>query len=387
MHNNMQPLKIGFLVIDKHTGIGGLENVLIDVTNGLKKFNIESVTFFLQTPEHTEMFNFLSNVKVLPPLQQGKKYKLLPKIVRHNLWKIQFKYQTKKFIASSLNHIQLDALIILNLSKNLARISPMLYEYKNNNPNVPIIAWPHISFQSGNNHFLQKSNNVFSLFDNIFAISKGIEKELQKKFHLKNTVLLYNPIKPAPLIIREPHRFLFLGRTNDPRKRVPELLTTLSKLRGNWHLDIIGGSGSEAKDSTLVQYIKQLGLSNNITFHGWQADPWKHVHKAGVLLLNSTHEGFGLVLVEAMMRGIPCISTDCPVGPNEIIKNDLNGWLYGVNDPEKLQLYLQQIIDGSRDLPPQKDVIASVQQFSEDIVINNFYKAIISSIKAKLNKI
>ena len=42
--------RIGFLLLLNHTGQGGVERVLIDVTSGLKKYGIESSLFLLHEP-------------------------------------------------------------------------------------------------------------------------------------------------------------------------------------------------------------------------------------------------------------------------------------------------------------------------------------------------
>ena len=43
--------------------------------------------------------------------------------------------------------------------------------------------------------------------------------------------------------------------------------------------------------------------------------------------MTSYYEGFSLVILEAMMHGVPCVAFDCPNGPRNIIKNQQCGYL------------------------------------------------------------
>ena len=67
--------------------------------------------------------------------------------------------------------------------------------------------------------------------------------------------------------------------------------------------------------------------------------------KAALFLFTSRAEGFGMVLLEAMAFGIPCISYDCPSGPRDIIENGKNGLLIENNDWKTYSQVLEKLIN------------------------------------------
>jgi len=75
---------------------------------------------------------------------------------------------------------------------------------------------------------------------------------------------------------------------------------------------------------------------DRIVFNGWARDPRSVFEKAGIFVMPSRYEGFGIALVEAMSSGTPCISFDCPFGPNEIIEHGCSGILVKNGDVDKL---------------------------------------------------
>ena len=52
--------------------------------------------------------------------------------------------------------------------------------------------------------------------------------------------------------------------------------------------------------------------------------------------MSSVYEGLGNVLIDAINFDIPCISTDCPSGPNEILMNSRGGFLVEPKSPHLL---------------------------------------------------
>lgn len=96
----------------------------------------------------------------------------------------------------------------------------------------------------------------------------------------------------------------------------------------DWELDIYG-SGQEYNN--LCSLIKKYSLTNIFINSPVQNIDEKYI-ESSIYLMTSHYEGFGIVLIEAMICGLPCISFDCPCGPSEIITNNEDGFLVPVND-------------------------------------------------------
>ena len=92
----------------------------------------------------------------------------------------------------------------------------------------------------------------------------------------------------------------------------------------DWHL-FIYGDGVLKKD--FEQSIKQKHLEQNIILCAPVKDIEQKYLESSMYVMSSRFEGFGMVLIEAMACGLPCISFDCPHGPSDIIKDEIDGLL------------------------------------------------------------
>ncbi len=97
----------------------------------------------------------------------------------------------------------------------------------------------------------------------------------------------------------------------------------------SWPLIIIGdGDLKEA----LTKKIEALILTKKVFLLGHKDNPYPFIKNAGSFLLGSDFEGFGIVLVEAMILDCPILSTNCPVGPSDILQHGKLGLLSRVGD-------------------------------------------------------
>ena len=105
---------------------------------------------------------------------------------------------------------------------------------------------------------------------------------------------------------------------------------------------LIIGDGS--LKNQLVEYSGQQGLSDLICWLGWQDNPFSYIYRSDVFVMSSKSEAFGNSLVEAMVCGVPVISSDCLSGPSEILDAGSYGLLFKVGDAPMLAKHIIEVL-------------------------------------------
>lgn len=153
---------------------------------------------------------------------------------------------------------------------------------------------------------------------------------------LSNKMVIPNPLTKYPDVhsSQNSKTVISVGRY-DPVKGFDMLIDAwaiVSKTHPDWRLKIVGPGErtpyvEQVKRLELEQYVSCMGASNRI---------YDEMAEASFYVLSSRSEGFGLVLVEAMAVGLPCVAFSCSPGPRSIVSHRHNGILVEKDNVQKM---------------------------------------------------
>jgi glycosyltransferase involved in cell wall biosynthesis len=112
--------------------------------------------------------------------------------------------------------------------------------------------------------------------------------------------------------------------------------------RSDVHFVIAGHKKADLMAQLDVQ-MKQLNITENVHFIGFQQDSANFLGQMDMFALSSNSEGFSIATIEALASELPVVATRCG-GPEEIIEHDKTGWLVNTNDPEALAAALLMLL-------------------------------------------
>jgi len=179
----------------------------------------------------------------------------------------------------------------------------------------------------------------FKKTDEIIVNSLEFKKEMDKKYKI-NTKYILNPfnfneiLKKSKIKIKKIYKknsikLISVGRLTD-QKDFLTLFKAINLLKHKNIKLIIIGKGQNK--SMLNKYIQTNNLKDNIKLIGYKKNPFPYIRQADIFILSSIFEGSPNVLVEALFLKKHIISTNCPTGPSEILKNGKYGDLVKLKD-------------------------------------------------------
>ena len=194
------------------------------------------------------------------------------------------------------------------------------------------------------------------------------EKDRETWVEINNVIAIPNPlsISPAAKSDLSKKQVIAIGRYCH-EKGYDHLLQAWSIVQDRcpeWHLAIFG----DGDRTVYKRMMDELHIDpKRCVLNERTSDVISEYVNSSIAVCSSRFEGFGMVIAEAMVCGIPVVSFDCPWGPRAIISDGEDGMLVENGNVEKLAEALVLMIQH----PEQRNLMANkaienVQRFRID---------------------
>ncbi len=395
-------------ILSLHLGYGGIEKSIVALANILApKYKVEIACIYklqescaFEVDErvkikyliNSDIAKRLENYKVLLKKKQFKK--LMSKLNEDYFKKLKFitffkdttyglsmyerrKKVIKKYLRSTNADIVISTRTFLNeLLSNYAKASTVK------------IGWEHNHYHNDMKYAIDvvrsaKKLDYFVLVsDNLYKFYNEKLKDTQCRCVFIPNVLDKMPEKTAKL---QTKRLVSVGRLSKEKGQMDllKIYNLLSKDYGDWHLDIVG-DGAEREN--LEDYIKTHNLKDKVTLHGFRGRDYidNLLDDSSIYLMTSFTESFGIVLIEAMSHGLPCIAFDSAEGACEIINSGKDGYLIKNRNYQAYIKKIEDLIEKKEErIRVGKEAFKTSQKYTSDKVGKQWYQLLEKSGKSE----
>ncbi|TXK75411.1 glycosyltransferase family 4 protein [Mesonia sp. HuA40] len=326
---------------------------ILYITNGINDAGGLERVLSIKSSYLAEHFNYditilsLNNNHLNPFYKFSDKINMISIPVEGNVVKYILSY--KDGVKSIIGKIQPDLISVCDDGLK-GFLIPIFLNLK-----VPIIYERHASvnlnFNRGDYNLLGQFKNKLQYFimqraakkfDRFVVLTNGNLKEWRST----NLLVIPNPLSFLPKqMARLQNKEVIAVGSHSYNKGYDLLLLAWKKVLQNqpdWSLNIYGKID---ENRTFLTQAENLGLEEAVNF----IPPVKEIQtkyiESSIMVLPSRSEGFGMVLIEAMACGVPCVSFDCPEGPADIIENGKDGYLVENGNIEKLASHILKLIE------------------------------------------
>lgn len=357
-------------ILSLHMQVGGIEKAICSLANMLvDSYDVEIINVYNLVDkipfdlDQRVTVTYLSNTLCPNKAQvkQAIKDKNISKCIKAGSKAIYILYQKRKLIKRAAKDCTGDIIVSTTLA-----FDKYFSRYQKNQV---LVAWEHCHPNRSKN-YVKKVKKAVKKFDVFIPASKALYDFYKEQ--LTGPKCIYTPLcideipnQKAPLNTKH---IMVMGRLSK-EKGYDDMLRVVKELiaKDNMiHLDVLG-NGDQWKD--LHTLCKDLQIQSNVTFHGNIVGQKKEelLLNASVFVTTSHYESFGLVLLEAMSYGIPCVSFDSAKGSLEIIKEGQNGYLIeNRNLGEMAEKIYSLLIKTTKTM--QNNAIKTAKQYSYDTV-------------------
>lgn len=319
-------------ILSLHLGYGGIEKCVVNLANILcDKYEVEiACTYKLY---EKPAFDLDKRVKVnylgceapnKKELKDAIKHFKIFKIFKEVFKSIRILHQRRKTMVNFIKNS--DAEVIIS-TRDI--FNSWLGDYAKDG--VLKIGWEHNHYHDNYKYARSVVGSAYYL-DYFVLVSESLRNFYAEALRRSDCKCVYIPNmideipdKVSKLIDK---KIVSIGRLS--KEKAPlDLLKVFSILHTNykdWKLEIIGDGVLKEE---MEDFIRLHHLEDSVHLAGFQGKDYinKVLNKSSIYLMTSETESFGIVLLEAMSHGVPCIAFDSAEGAREIISSGDNGYL------------------------------------------------------------
>ena len=223
----------------------------------------------------------------------------------------------------------------------------------------------------------------YPAMDKLVVLTSAAREELLKyssKLRAGQIVTIPDPLmftsESATLSTLDNKQLVYVGRLSQ-EKGVIRLLRIWERLGArmpDYTLNIYGDGHLRGEMETFI-HEHQL---KRVVLKGFSSDLESIYTNSDLCLMTSDTEGFGMVLIEAMYYGVPCVAFDCPVSPKEVIADA------GVTVPcFDEEVYANEVVALLRDKNRLRDLQIRAVNRAKDFYIDKVIKLWIEMLNSE----
>ena len=384
--------------------MGGLQKILVEYLKLIDKNKYRIV--LLIANDYGKKNLFLEEIPKNVEIQFVRPYNLVSKIaelsknrkILNRLLLKRYRYRSKRVFKS----IFLEKLSKLGKIDLIIDFDGGLKSVLNNLKAEKKIIWIHSSIRKhkqDNKSKISRYGEELKKYDKIIAICKEMNEEIKELYPFLSSEIeyIYNPLDCNNIIeqgneniekmtsyekeLIERDYFLAVSRLDTVPKDFETLIEGYSILKNKGikeKLYIIGEGNGRVK---IEKMIEEKNLGEDVILLGEKKNPYVWMKHSKLFIHSSKYEGFGVVLLEALMLDKFVISSNCPTGPTEILTNPKAGELFDVGDANQLA---EKVLKVLYDKDYQKELLKNIQlkkkEFELSEIAEKFHKIIEESM-------
>lgn len=362
---------------------------LLYITNGINGSGGLERVLSIKASALADDFGYEVHVLTLNNQNQNTFFKFSESIILHDIKvggnPIDYLKRYTSGIKNLINEIQPDVISVCDDGLK-AFFLPKIIGNK-----IPVVYERHVSksIEVGNNPGFKKKMMTKVKFFLMNYLAKDFAKFIvltldnTAEWPLKNVKVIPNPLSffPDESATLTNKKVIAVGKQSF-QKGYDRLLQSWKIVQTHcpdWQLSIYGKLDAS---QGLEQQAQALGIADSVTFYEPEKDIQAKYLESSLYVFPSRFEGFGMVLIEAMACGVPCVSYDCPCGPRDIITEGSDGYLIENGNIDQFATKMLTLLQND-DLRNQmgKNAKQNVKRYLPEIIVKQWDELFKSLVK------